>query len=312
MPAASYNNSGSSTSKIINYHDFKEIYGNSYPWTVYLLLDFKIVYIITFAYITLVHTITSAANSEAFTDRNTDRLFNVSSKYINVNVTSINDAVLWNCRRLSNSKEYYVSLYQMLITVMVLIIFGYYLMKLINLITLGYNFGFNCSCFQCASHKFKRGLTILWHIAIRKKLLEVSENQEEYIDYEKVNIPNDIVDIPDTIVQKLSCWKCFFRSTIPFILQFLLITILCLSYFSYDLHPLACIEEPGEELITYESNRVELKFPKSLLKYQKAGGILVFLLSIALGVFLYTFYCINNSLVKELKKFINIKVEKKE
>jgi len=82
-------------------------FDDKYPWTIYFLIDLKIVYIITYAFITVVNLISSIANNEAYSERNNIVLFNVSSDYINVNVTSINDAVLWNCRTLSENNYYY-------------------------------------------------------------------------------------------------------------------------------------------------------------------------------------------------------------
>ena len=98
---------------------FKENVDGKYPWTIYFLVDLKVVYIMTYAFITIVNLISSTANSEAFSDRNSMMLLNVSSDYMNVNVTSINDAILWNCRRFSETKlkaitSFYIGCYYQL------------------------------------------------------------------------------------------------------------------------------------------------------------------------------------------------------
>ena len=103
--------------------------------------------------------ISSTANSEAFSDKSSMKLFNVSSEYMDVNVTSISDPVLWNCRRFSKTNDYYKFLYWMIIIAMAVIIIGFSITKFFALITASRSSGTECcSC--------KRGLTKLWRIAI--------------------------------------------------------------------------------------------------------------------------------------------------
>ena len=73
---------------------FEETFNVTYSWTIYLLLNIKMVYIITFAFITTINLISSTANLHASTDKTKMTLFNVSSEYMNVYITSINDAAL--------------------------------------------------------------------------------------------------------------------------------------------------------------------------------------------------------------------------
>ena len=94
---------------------FEETFNDKHPWTLYLLIDLEVVYIITFGLVSVVNLISSTASIRASSDKNSMLLFNVSSKYMNVNVTSINDAVLWNCRKLSDSSNYYKTFYWMVI-----------------------------------------------------------------------------------------------------------------------------------------------------------------------------------------------------
>lgn len=126
-----------------------------------------------------------------------------------------------------------------------------------------------------------------------KPIMEIMDGLKSYEELLKKDIPND--------VKKLHCWKNFFRSIIPYILLVFLVTIMCLAYLSFDLHPLACIAEPEEELITYEMNRVELEFSDSLLIFQKLGGILVFVLSLAFLLSVVFFFCLSKQIVKDLK-----------
>lgn len=174
----------------------EELFDDRHPWTIYLLVDLKVVFIITFAYITIVNLMSSTANSEAFTDRKSMMLFNVSSKYMNVNVDSINDAVLWNCRRLSSTSNYYMFLYWMVIVSLVVVMGGFFVIKLIALITVSSNLGCKmcCSC-QCST--FKHGLTKLWHIAIYEKMIDQMEKCDE--------IENDECDN----TEPKCCWLSF-------------------------------------------------------------------------------------------------------
>ena len=104
-------------------------FDQNYPWTIYFLIDLKVVYILTYAFISFINLISSTANSEAFNDKNSMMLFNVSSEFMNVNVTSINDAILWSCRSFSDTRGYYRFLYWMLIVSVVVALTGFFYNK---------------------------------------------------------------------------------------------------------------------------------------------------------------------------------------
>ena len=134
-----------------------------YSWTIYLLVDLKIVYIITFAFITITNLISSTANGEAISDANSMARFNVtlSPALRNVEVKYINDAVLWNCRSQSVNSHYYRFLYWMLVTALSAALLGFLVVKAIGLISV------NCTCKTCCPCAYiEHGLTKLWHIAI--------------------------------------------------------------------------------------------------------------------------------------------------
>lgn len=151
---------------------YEESYDDMHQWTIYTLVDLKVVYIITVTYITVVNLISSTAHAHASTDKARVIPFDVSPEYMNVNVTSINDPVLWNCRRLSSNSEYYKFLYWMVIIVMMVVMFGFFSIKFVALITLSSNCGFKCC--NCLCSTFKCGLTKLWQIAICKECIEVT------------------------------------------------------------------------------------------------------------------------------------------
>ena len=275
---------------------FEESFNTKRPWTIYFLIDLKVVYIITFGLITIINLISSTANIYASNDKNSVILFNVSSKYMNVNVTSINDPVLWNCRRFSETSDSYKFFYWMVIIALVVIMSGLFLIKFISLVVVSSGCGFKCCSYM--SSTFKHGLTKLWHMAIYKELIKLHPDQiTTDVDYYDKMLKKDI---PDNIVKTLSC-KNYCRSIIPYILLVLSLIILCTAYSSFDLHPLACIFEPDEELVTYQVNgKVELKFSTSLLIYQKTGAILVFCLGIAFLIFVRLFFYCTELVVEEL------------
>ena len=320
---------------------FHENFDERYSWTIYFLVDLKVVYIVTYAFITIVNLISSTANSEAFSDRNSMMLLNVSSQHMNVNVTSINDAILWNCRRLSETKDYYRVLYWMLLTAVIVALVGFFIIKFVTLITI--SSGFGCEWCSCKCSTFKHGLTKLWQIALCKQLInpiqgkrnpgegsqlqsveanankyDVHSKQNSIIGLGSENCDDKTVkahqcnatcyqkwldgDIPDDIVKELGCCKGFLRTLIPYVLLVLLVTLMCLAYLSFDLHPLACITE--EELITYDfkKNAVELEVSHQLSDYRTSAGYLFLVLGFVFLALVKTFFYCTTLVVEEIQQ----------
>ena len=151
-----------------------ESISEKHSWTIYVLVDLKVVYILTYAYITIVNLISSTANSEASSDTDSMMLFNVtlSPELRGVEVDSISDAILWNCRRQSMTNYYYRFLYWILIIAMSSALVGYFVVKLVALITVSC-FCKNCSC-PCVLNEC--GLIKLWQIAVLKELKVIAED----------------------------------------------------------------------------------------------------------------------------------------
>ena len=289
---------------------FEETFANTYPWTIYFLIDLRVVYIITFAYITTINLISSTANLHASTDKSKLMLFDVSSEYINVNVTSINDDVLWNCRPLSDTSDYYKFLYWMVITVTLIVLIGYSTTKLITLLMVSNNCG--CQCCTCRCSTLKHGLTILWHIAIHQQIVCRLLNEKRNLPRKDALAYDKLLKepIPNSIVEGINYWKNLCRSVTPYILLLLLVTILCLAFLSFDLHPLACISEPEEESITYEENRVELQFSTNLLILQKVNAILAAVLAIVFVICAKCFFSVTKKIVSDLQKQVEQEFER--
>ena len=276
-----------------------------YSWTIHFLVDLKIVYIITYAYITIVNLISSTANSEATSDANGISLFNVtlSPQYRNVQVDSISDAILWNCREQSVTNRYYRFLYWALITAMSAALVGFLVTKFIALITVSCNRGsFN-----------KYGLKKLWHIALLEQLKDhhraPNANLEKYQSLMNEDIPKDFPEKKE--LKKIRCINhC--RLAIPGIILCISVVILGLSYLSYDLHPLACVSQPEEAHITYNSTtkRVELEFSDELASFQKAIGAIVVILVVLYLILAYQFYHLSKEVTSHLKSEAEKLIEK--
>ena len=153
-----------------------------YSWTIHFLVDLKIVYILTYAYITIVNLISSTANIEATSDTESMVLFNVtlSPEHRNVEVASISDAILWNCRNQSVTSYYYRSIYVLLIIIMSAALGGYLVTKFMAMVTV------SCLCKKdsCTCAVNKHGLTKLWYIAIleqikNRRLVESQSQQQQ-------------------------------------------------------------------------------------------------------------------------------------
>ena len=131
---------------------------------------------------------------------------------------------------------------------------------------------FNCSSLN------KYALTKLWHIAVLKQLKDPTKPLrlalKEYQPLIDKDIPKDL--------KLKSSHKNYCRRAIPEILLCLCIVILGLSYLSYDLHPLACVRQPEEVLITYNSTtkKVELEISDKLVIFQIVTGFVILLLVI--------------------------------
>lgn len=322
-----------------------ESISEKHSWTIYFLVDLKVVYIITYAYITIVNLISSTANSEASSDTESMMLFNVtlSPELRDVEVDSISDSILWNCRRQSVTSYYYRFLYCVLIVGMGTVLVGYFVIKLVALITVSC-FCKNCSC-PCVLSEY--GLVKLWQIAVLEELkvkggelLSQSQQQQQEHQAATVNEPtlaaaHEIETVKSTQSSKFglkdyqlllkkdmtsdtfkdlrrrSKWSNYCRQIIPAFLLFLSVITLGLSFLSYDLHPLACMVRPAEDFISYNATtkRVDLEFSNHLRDFQKSAAIIVIVLSVVFLLIALSFHHLSNKVIEylkaEVKKCIN-------
>ena len=213
--------------------DFDE----NHTWTIYFLLDVKVVYIISYAYISVINLISSTASIEATDDKHTDVIFRVTSNTTG-HITEISDAVLWNCREHSPSSYYYRFLYWMLLVALISALAGFAISKVITLINVGIVSPENA-------------LTRLWHIAVFKHLESNHKGDAQWsmVESSMKNLPFSVFD-----EIKHGCANCC-RAFFAFLVLFMLIVGMALSYLSYDLHPLVCIRGEKDAYIEYHQGK---------------------------------------------------------
>ena len=94
--------------------------------------DFRLVFILTAIYTSLVSQFRQAANSEAERDVDSGRLFKISPEWLNHSVSGgVSDRVLWNCRIGSQTDIYYKTVYLGLIIVYVVIVVTYLITRIV-------------------------------------------------------------------------------------------------------------------------------------------------------------------------------------
>ena len=258
-------------------------------WTIFLLIDLRTVFIITYVFITVVSLISATANSEATRDAKSTSLFNVTLKYLNVNVSYISDAVLWNCRKLSVTKNYYKGLYWMLIGATGTLLVFFLIVKI----------GIVC----CAKH----GDTYLWHLAVMSHFhtrpSAKSINEIGILDAEQAEHCEEMLSLKSVSADEKIIISKRIRSTI------LLVSIVCLSLhlflfsLSYDFHPLSCIFGPSDKHIYYNatSQTVTIWPSDQIVWSQRISVLIVACLSVIFIGSLGAFAIINYEIVKLLK-----------
>jgi len=128
--------------------------------TIKFLVDVKVVYIFTYIYVSVVNLISTTARTEALDDEDCNRTYNLSPlpEHTDVQVRLIGNAVLWSCRDESPTQYYYQLLYKMLFIVLAVALIGFFIAKLIALMTVLCN--------------TKYALNKLWHLAIISELIQ--------------------------------------------------------------------------------------------------------------------------------------------
>ena len=264
-------------------------------WTGYFLVDIKIVFIITYVYITVVNLISTTANNEANQFAENPMEFNVTSRaeHTNVVVNYIDDAVLWNCREHSLTRNYYATLYWMLLTMFIVTLLFYSASK----------------CLAMWNITSSDSLNDLWHIGILQELKErikkasytedcAQQHAEKYGKLLSESVPEKVY----TEMKKKPIM--IGRKLIPYCSLIVLVFALGLGALSYDLHLLSCIRGIPEDSINYDNatQTVELTFPGSINTFQQVGIFFTVFFAINLILLGCLFRIVTGKIVNKMEK----------
>ena len=272
----------------------------------YFLIDIKIVFILTYVYITVVNVISTTANNEANQDVENPVLLNVTAlpEHTNVIVNYIDDSVLWSCRKESPTKDYYFNLYWMLLSVFIVTLAFYAASKSFAL--------FNITTSD--------SLSDLWHMGVIKHLKKRIQMKNDCSPADATRLADcygDLLDnkIPEKVYKKLAAIKE--RKILPHLSLWLLVFGLIFSALSYDLHPLSCISGIPEESISYNNmtQTVELRYLNWVLSFQQPIVFIACLLFFFLVITAFRFKkVISNVIIRiqdEIEDEINTAEERK-
>ena len=274
-------------------------------WTIFLLVDLRVMFIITYVYVSVVNLISTTANSEASDDIYSTVLFNVTSQpeHTNVSVSFIDDAILWNCRDHSVTKHYYRGLYWMLISAFSGTILAFIFTKI---------------TIVCGS---KHGCSYLWRIAIIEYLqhkikLDINKTHVELVkECKKLVNKKDVLDEVDknpNINQKSLKRYRFCRVVCLYYSIVVLVAGVVLAFLFYDLHPLACIHGQREQYYDYEkaSESVKISFSNGILFTQKAVACILPVLALLFIINAYGFYSCSAHIIDIYTKHIEQQLRK--
>ena len=306
-------------------------------WTVYFLIDLRVVFIISYVYISVIYLISTTANSEANADVNSMQLFNITSQpnHTNVIVSHIDDALLWSCRNLSVTKSYYKGLYAMLFTAFTVIMIFLVITKLTILFGNRTDFVFSRLWKIAAVQHLQDVIPKIQHpplivrdhnnvrnvrnparnhnnesedpdIDVAEKCLDLLKKYESkkfhiHTDNKSINEDSENQKVVSVIQQFNWC-----RLGTLFISVILTLIIIPLAFMSYDLHALSCLVETSDEYIDYDSltHTVELRYSDNMLLFRKTiiGFIILFSLLFLLNA--GCFYLSNSIIINHMKLLV--------
>jgi len=261
-------------------------------WTIYFLIDLRVTFIITYVYVSVINLLSTTANSEASSDVESNTRFNVTAlpQHTNVIVSFIDDAVLWNCRNYSVTKIYYKTLYFLLVGALIFTLKAFFFTKLAIIIG------------------SKHGLKHLWRIAVVQYALECKKGQHAGINhcrtpetYRQLLENSNIDDF--NIMNRQKCFRTF-----SLIISILLLPIgMFLAFITYDLHPISCMLEPGDDFIDYDSTTetVQIQFTDNVVRFQRVMAYLIIVIVITFTLNVVAFFWLNIWIVNSLKEQVS-------
>ena len=274
-------------------------------------VDFKLLFILTAMYTSLITQFRQAANQEADDDVDSGRFFKINSVWTNRSVSGgVSDRILWNCRSDSKTSTYYKTLYLGLIIFYCIVVIVYLFASLII-----------NSMVASAVSKLKVNTRDNYETRINAKdNHEIESNTKSYLEmvadevkitcqvYEKLkNIEHSLNKLENKVVLKKKISKInkwydkllrFKQDThfynwftvlyiIPRFETIIMLCILTLTLTSYDIHPIGCLSNIRISYNVTEKS-VTLMISESSIFYKKACIMLIILVAI-IWIFLKLF-----------------------
>lgn len=284
-------------------------------WTVFLLVDLRVIFIITYVYVSVVNLISTTANGEATEDIHSTRLFTVTSHpdHADVNVSFIDDAILWSCRDHSVTKHYYRGLYWMLISAFSATMVAYILTKITIIFGAkhGHLYMWKLSIIECLQQLKNKDKNKNNGEIKKAASNEVIENAKKILDekHPLEKIYNDEKSKKEDI-RKLKVYdKCrIFSLCLSVVTLFLGII---LTFLFYDLHPISCIRGQGEKYIDYDETNesVRIHFSNGILLTQKIVGVTLPILAFLFVINAFFFYYCNIHIIKIFAEYVKTQLQ---
>ena len=253
--------------------------------------DFRLVFVLTAIYTSLVSQFRQAGIQEAEEDIVSGRLFRINSVWTNHSVTGgVSDRILWNCRSDSETSTYYKTFYLGLIAFCCVVIIVYFVSSMIINAMVAYavskiNFYSRSGnrnkvhYLEVVANEIKKTLRL------RKKIKELKNKW--IVEVEKQKLMNKIKEVVtkwQTRQHKFENNKHLYNwftvlYIIPRIETAIMLCILTFALTSYDIHPIGCLS-PIDVTYNEEDSSVILKISEHVIRYQMGSAILIILLFI--------------------------------
>ena len=250
------------------------------PYLVYLT-DIKVVFIMTTVYTSLVSQFRSSALSETERDISSGILFKINDEWINHSIEGgVSDSILWQCRRGSDSRNYYQLLYGGLLGIFLSVVTVYFIFRL-TIVILIYKRthkikypidNMNVSYLVVIGNSLKKLYQLKKKLFENKELEEVKEKalidriQKEWQSSWEYNISGS--NRTHTLVK----WVLSLY-VIPMFENFSVLLLLLLVLTSYDIHPMGCLLYIDVKYDDVE-NTVSLVLSEVARNYQKVAVVL--------------------------------------
>ena len=271
-------------------------------------IDFKLLFILTAMYTSLVTQFRQAASQQADDDVDSGKLFRINSIWPNNSISGgVSDRVLWNCRSDSKTSTYYKTLYLGLITLYGTVVIVYLLASVIinsmvacAVSKLKINMKDNRKSTQTnarESYRTERNTkTYLELVAkevkiayrARKKLRKLE--RKLFSLHSKGMLKNKISELNESY-NKLLQFKSnsYFYNwftllyIIPRFQTVLMLCVLTLTLTSYDIHPIGCLSNISISYNETEAS-VTLIISENSIIYKKICILLIILLAAILFI----------------------------